>query len=291
MAHCVCPQLLDGLQPHCKGLYQILSLSTSPLPPILVFSPARGNLKWTFNKEREKIFKKNFSLPIPQLPCFIKQNLPRQGWGICMCVSSLKTKEQVLMCAIKTFPEEIIVYLKETLLLLHRISVLFQFSSIKYSGVQPQSTFLKTWKLSDQVTASQWQRFAMCILLTIINIYWVGTICQRLCLAVYVNFSYLILPKSYEKGTVRYSGCGLGCGWFGAQIQMVIHPSSSPEFPAKEHIHQRISSQVGKKLLILKMSGKVHKGKLLWNRIGEHSRGLRLRRSIPSVYSPSLHLE
>ena len=77
MAHCVCPQLLDGLPPHCKGLYQILSLSISPLSPILVFSPARGNLKWTFNKEREKLFKKNFSLPIPQLPCFIKQNLPR----------------------------------------------------------------------------------------------------------------------------------------------------------------------------------------------------------------------
>ena len=68
-----------------------------------------------------------------------------------------------------------------------------------------------------------------------------GTICQGLCLAVYMNFSYLILPKSYEKGTMMCSGCGLGCGWFGAQIQMVIHPSSSPEFPAKEHIHQRIS--------------------------------------------------
>lgn len=90
-----------------------------------------------------------------------------------------------------------------------------------------------------------------------------GTICQGLCLAVYMNFSYLIFPKSYEKGTMMCSGCGLGCGWFGAQIQMVIHPSPSPEFPAKEHIHQRISSQVGKKLLILKMSGKVHKVKFL----------------------------
>ncbi|KAF3827411.1 hypothetical protein GH733_002897 [Mirounga leonina] len=42
------------------------------------------------------------------------------------------------------------------------------------------------------------------------------------------------------------------------------------EFLAKEHIHQRISSQAGKKVLILLMSGKAHKGEhnsqTLWDR-------------------------
>lgn len=37
--------------------YQILSLSLSPLPPTLVFSPARGNVRETFNIERKNLWK------------------------------------------------------------------------------------------------------------------------------------------------------------------------------------------------------------------------------------------
>lgn len=93
-------------------------------------------------------------------------------------------------------------------------------------------------------------------------------------------FSYLILPKSYKSHNDAF--------WVWFRVRLVrcpnptIHPSSSPEFLAKEHIHQRISSQMGKKVLILLMSGKAHKG--------EHNLGLRLRRSSPRIHSSSPQL-
>lgn len=43
-------------------------------------------------------------------------------------------------------------------------------------------------------------------------------------LSTYTYFSFLILPKSYEKGTMMHSGCGLGCGCFRSQILPFLPP-------------------------------------------------------------------
>lgn len=55
--------------------------------------------------------------------------------------------------------------------------------------------------------------------------------------------------------------------WFRVRLvlcpHLPIHPFSFTEFPANEHTHRGISSQMGKKVLILLMSQKAHKGKLL----------------------------
>lgn len=108
-------------------------------------------------------------------------------------------------------------------------------------------------------------------------------------MGVYMNFSYLIFPQPMEKGTMMCSGCG-----FGAGLVPKLNGNSSLPFsrvPAKEHIHQRISSQVGKKLLILKKClGKSTKESSYENRIGEHSRGLRPGEAYPVSTHPAFIL-
>lgn len=58
-------------------------------------------------------------------------------------------------------------------------------------------------------------------------------------------FSYLILPESLEKP--QYAFWVWFRVWLVQSPNLAIYPFSSPEFPAKEHIHQGISSQMGKK--------------------------------------------